>query len=69
MYRRRDTTALVSYIWLDSRKKKSFEQDLARLQDSGAIYRTTLPDDYGEERTLILSNQLQTPASDANTKC
>jgi len=64
MYRRRDTTAPVSYIWLDSRKKKSFEQDLARLQDSGAIYRTTLPDDYGQERTLIFEQ----PASDASKR-
>jgi hypothetical protein len=38
MYRHRDTTAPVSYIWLDSRKKKSFEQELTRLQDRGAIY-------------------------------
>jgi hypothetical protein len=64
MYRRRDTTAPVSYIWLDSRKKKSFDQGLARLQDSGAIYRTTLPDDYGQERTLIFEQ----PASDVSKR-
>jgi len=64
MYRRRDTTAPVSYIWLDSRKKKSFDQGLAHLQDGGAIYRTTLPDDYGQERTLIFEQ----PASDASKR-
>src|SRR5215510_1400823 len=64
MYRHRDTTAPVSYIWLDSRKKKSFEQELARLQDGGAIYRTTLPDDYGQERTLIFEQ----PASDVSKR-
>jgi hypothetical protein len=64
MCRRRDTTAPVSYIWLDSRKKKSFEQDLAGLQASGAIYRTTLPDNYGQERTLIFEQ----PAPDASKR-
>jgi hypothetical protein len=64
MCRRRDTTAPVSYIWLDSRKKKSFDQELARLQDSNAIYRTTLPDDYGEEHTLIFEQ----PASDVSKR-
>jgi hypothetical protein len=63
MYRRRDTTAPVSYIWLDSRKKKSFEQDLARLQDSGGIYRTTLTYD-GDERTLIFEQ----PATDVSKR-
>jgi hypothetical protein len=63
MYRRRDTTAPVSYVWLDSRKKKSFEQELARLQDSGAIYRTTLTYD-GDERTLIFER----PASDVSKR-
>jgi hypothetical protein len=48
MYRNRETTAPVSYIWLDA-GKKSFEQDLTRLQESGAIYRMT----YGEDDTLI----------------
>jgi hypothetical protein len=52
MCRHRDTTAPASYIWLDS-KKKSFEQELARLQDSGAIYRMTYPNGYGDESTLI----------------
>jgi hypothetical protein len=53
MRRSRDTTAPVSYIWLDGMKKKTFEQDLARLQDSGAIYRMTYPDSDGAENTLI----------------
>jgi hypothetical protein len=53
MRRSRDTTAPVSYVWLDSWKKKSFEPELARLQDSGAIYRMTYPDSDGGEYTLI----------------
>ena len=53
MRRSRDTTAPVSYIWLDSLKKKTFERDLARLQDSGAIYRMTYPDSEGAEYELI----------------
>src|SRR5262245_14283758 len=64
MYRHRDTTAPVSYIWLDSRKKKSFEQELARLQDSGAIYRMTYPIDDGNEDTLIFEQ----PASDVSKR-
>jgi hypothetical protein len=53
MRRSRDTTAPVSYIWLDSWKKKNFEPELARLQDSGAIYRMTYPDSAGGEYELI----------------
>jgi hypothetical protein len=53
MYPPRDSTAPVSYTWLDSRKKKSFEQELARLQDCGAIYRMTYSDREGDENTLI----------------
>jgi hypothetical protein len=64
MYRHRDATAPVSYIWLDSRKKKTFEQELARLQDSGAIYRMTYPDRDGNEYTLIFEQ----PASDVSKR-
>jgi len=53
MRRSLDTTAPVSYIWLDSLKKKTFERDLARLQDGGAIYRMTYPDSEGAEYELI----------------
>jgi hypothetical protein len=53
MYRHRDTTAPAFYIWLDGMKKKSFAQELARLQDSGAIYRMTYPNIEGVENTLI----------------
>jgi hypothetical protein len=53
LYPPRGTTAPVSYIWLDSMKKKSFEQELARLQDSGAIYRMIYPNVEGVESTLI----------------
>jgi hypothetical protein len=64
MYRYRDATAPVSYIWLDGRKKKTFEQELARLQDSGAIYRMTYPDRDGDEYTLIFEQ----PASDVGKR-
>src|SRR5262245_10847788 len=60
MYRHPDNTAPVSYIWLDSRKKKSFDQELARLQDGGAIYRMIYPNGDVFERTLIFEQ----PASD-----
>jgi hypothetical protein len=58
MYRNRDTTAPVSYIWLDA---ESFEQDLTRLQGSGAIYRMT----YGDEDILIFEQ----PATDVSKRC
>ena len=64
MRRSRDTTAQVSYIWLDSLKKKTFERDLARLQDSGAIYRMTYPDGEGAEYELIFEQ----PSVDAGKR-
>src|SRR5262245_16598036 len=59
MYRNRDATAPVSYIWLDA-KRKSFEQELARLQESGAIYRMT----YGDLDRLIFEQ----PAADVSKR-
>jgi hypothetical protein len=63
MYRNRDTTAPVSYIWLNA-KKKSFEQELARLQESGAIYRMTCPEYQGDSNILIFEQ----PASDVSKR-
>jgi hypothetical protein len=40
MYRLHKTEPAVSYIWLDT-MKKGFEQRLAQVQATGAIYRTT----------------------------
>ena len=40
MYRRHKTEPVVSYVWLDT-MKKGFEQRLAQVQATGAIYRTT----------------------------
>ena len=60
MYRNRDTTAPVSYIWLGNSKKKNFEQELARLQESGAIYRMT----NGDLDELIFEQ----PATDVNKR-
>jgi hypothetical protein len=59
MYRNRDTTAPVSYIWLDTEKKR-FEQDLTRLQENGAIYRMT----SGDEDRLIFEQ----PAADVSKR-
>jgi hypothetical protein len=64
MYRHPDNTTPVSYIWLESRKKKSFDKELARLQDSGAIYRMIYPDFYGIEHTLIFEQ----PAVDVSKR-
>ncbi|MGH9879218.1 MAG: hypothetical protein ACRD5H_16430, partial [Nitrososphaerales archaeon] len=64
MRQSRDTTAPVSYIWLDYWKKKSFEPELARLQDSGAIYRMTYPNSEGGEYTLIFEQ----PSVDAGKR-
>jgi hypothetical protein len=63
MYRNRDTTTPVSYIWLNARKK-SFEQELARLQESGAIYRMTCPEYKGDSNILIFEQ----PAADVSKR-
>lgn len=52
MYRYADDKTPVTYIWLDT-KKKSFEKDLAKIQESGAVYLTTYPNDQGTENKLI----------------
>ena len=52
MYRHADNKTPVTYIWLDT-KKKSFEKDLAKLQESGAVYVSTYPNDQGVENKLI----------------
>ena len=62
--RNRNTTAPVSYIWLYARKK-SFEQELARLQDSGAIYRMTYPEFRGNGENILIFEQ---PAADVSKR-
>jgi len=52
MYRHVNDKTPVTYIWLDA-KKKSFEKDLAKLQESGAVYLSTYPNDQGTENKLV----------------
>ncbi len=56
MYRDRETTTPVSYVWLDA-KKKDFEKQLAKLQAGGAIYRMMYPDKLGTENKLIFEQR------------
>jgi hypothetical protein len=52
MYRPAETATPVSYVWLDATKKE-FENQLAKLQEQGAVYRMTYPNDNGTENRLI----------------
>ncbi|HEX7313949.1 MAG TPA: hypothetical protein VF297_08500 [Pyrinomonadaceae bacterium] len=52
MYRRAGATAPLTYIWLKS-SRKDLEKELARLQEAGAVFRATYPNEEGNRRTLI----------------
>jgi hypothetical protein len=52
MVRRKGETRPTYYIWLDA-TKKDFAKRLAQLQEQGAVYLTTYPDQHGEEKHLI----------------
>jgi hypothetical protein len=52
MARRKGETRPTSYIWLDA-TKKDFAKRLAQIQEQGAVYLTTYPDQHGEEKSLI----------------
>lgn len=52
MYRRPGAAAPLSYVWLQS-SKKEFEKELARLQEAGAVFRSTYPDADGTRGALI----------------
>ena len=52
MYRRPGATAQLGYVWLKS-SSKDFEKELARLQESGAVFRASYPDSNGTRKTLI----------------
>jgi hypothetical protein len=52
MYRDPSPSAQFSYVWLNPSKKK-FDEELARLQASGAVFRTTYPDSDGTRRALV----------------
>lgn len=53
MYKPVEPAPIVSYVWLDA-KKKNFEQQLAQLQAQGAIYRMAYPYIEGIKSQLIL---------------
>ena len=52
MYRPAGAATPVTYVWVKA-KDKRFEQRLAQLRESGAVYRLTYPDDEGDETRLI----------------
>ena len=52
MYRRGEATPPLTYVWLNA-QDKSFEKQLAKLQESGAVYRMTYPDGQGDKNKLI----------------
>jgi len=63
MARRKGETSPASYIWLDA-TKKDFAKRLAQLQEQGAVYLTTYPNQHGEEKNLIF----EVPSVSNNTR-
>lgn len=58
MYRRPGAPPQPGYVWLRT-SKKEFEQELAGLQEAGAVFRASYPDANGTRRALIFE---QAPA-------
>lgn len=52
MYRDSATASPASYVWLEA-GKTDFENQLANLQEQGAVYRTTYPSKSGHEDQLV----------------
>lgn len=52
MYRHSEAATPITYVWLKT-QDKSFEKQLAKLQESGAVYRMIYPDIDGEESGLV----------------
>ena len=52
MYRRPGAAAPLNYVWLKS-SKKDFDNELARLQEGGAVFRAAYPDSNGARRALV----------------
>jgi hypothetical protein len=50
--RRPGEAAQFSYVWLKG-SKKDFEKELARLQEAGAVFRSTYPDENGARTSLV----------------
>lgn len=63
MARNKGNTTPVSYVWLDA-MKKNFAQQLAQLQDKGAIYRSIYPSQHEDESHLVFEQ----PAVDDGTR-
>lgn len=57
MYRRGGGTAPCKYVWLRA-TDRDFEKKLAGLQQSGAVYRMTYPNEDGREARLIFEQDL-----------
>ena len=70
MYRKRGVTTPVSYVWLDVREerkgKKILEAELARLGNSGAIYRTTVTAEAEEkgDKFILVFEQPSSPGGE-----
>lgn len=58
MYRRRDVTTPVSYVWLDVLKKESIETRLAHLQRQGAIYRMIYTNIFSAKPELVFEQPI-----------
>ena len=67
MYRRPGAVSQLGYVWLKS-SKKDFDKELARLQEGGALFRSTYPDSDGAWREYrVVRFELRTRA-DADEK-
>ncbi len=68
MYRAKESTTPTSYVflqvghrdWMLRRKPKEFEKELARLQQSGAVYSMTYPNVQGDEHRLVFEENAST---------
>lgn len=61
MYRRAGAAPPLTYVWVKG-SKKDFEEEIARLQDGGAVFSATYPDPNGTRRAFIFE---QGPPGDA----
>lgn len=61
MYRERDDTSPVSYVWVNA-ERRDFEKELAKLEQRGAVYRMTYPNNRGTETQLVFEQRLDKEA-------
>ena len=52
MYRRAGAAPPLGYVWLKS-SRKDLEREIVKLQEGGAVFRTTYPDANGTRKTLV----------------